>query len=588
MAEARMIVEATEEEEQRKLYEPPIPETEADLKAVVAALERMRNLSIADYYENIGIEQEKMIAIRRHVEQMRSKMTGANPPDMKYVLQFGQYDAYWKYINNGGPGVDSTLTPWNERWLTLNKLFNKSLPLYSEKGANLANLENYEDDYLNPNDIALQMKLLIRIGHMLGQVGILFKPASNTMPVFYEMKSIAEKNIEEIGIRYSNELEPLYKKYDNATTQSARNAIQKQIDEKHRQWNNAKHDYYQGVFGSAVNMAGIKYAAICDAVVKSYPTVMTNIMMISDPDVQYSLFLKLDETMTHVIVFGLEMLHGAFRVVPYIEYDYGDTQMLDPSTADREAQAADQRTNADLARQKAARDAFFEKAIDENSAWYKRENENYGAKMDFFFFKFEMNDFITKTSTILDFGCFSGTLNTVTNHLRGETAYNGTVKVGIAKDKFKNDAISAKAGATGSISFTTDGKGGIVPGSFQWKAGLEASIEVSNPNGSGGFSFSAGTGVGSSGAYAEIKGEVIKLGNKVEVGLEVTTTKGAALSGGVSITNEGNKDWNEWLDETGEALKKAGKGGDFVLDRMKKFGSKEKVLWNGEYVVHTW
>lgn len=543
MAATRQKAIETEQEDLKKQWEPPFePKTEADVEAITKALEMARNASIADYYENIKIEQEErltaLLNIRRHVEQMRSKMSGANPPDMQYLLQYSTYDAYW----NSGVNAHTVMNPWEEQRDKLIRQTDALFGKYYEKMGNLAEIAKNKDDYLNPNDVIFQIMLVTKINNMIGRF------ATNVSAIGDTMKAIDE--LQKIG--YANQ--------DRAT--------------------------YIRIFGSAVNIAGMKYYAIRNAVIRSYAPVMTHIMMVSDPDVQLYLMTKWDTILTTITVGGMVMLNEAYCTpTVYARPESGSTQMIDPGTAEREAQG---RAEADLAREKAARDAFYKNIIDENSAWYKRENDNYGVKMDFVVFKFEQNDFITKTSTILDIGCFSGTLNTVTNHLRGGTTYNGTVKIGISSDKFAKDAVEAKFGASGQISFTTDGKGGVVPRSFQWKAGLEGSVAVGREDGTGGFGMSVGAGWGSDGGYAEIKGEISRFGGKVEAGIEVTTTKGAVISGGASISSEGNKEWNEVWDKTQEALKAEKHGYDHVLDRMRKWGAKEKVLWNGEYVVHKW
>ena len=148
------------------------------------------------------------------------------------------------------------------------------------------------------------------------------------------------------------------------------------------------------------------------------------------------------------------------------------------------------------------------------------------------------------------------------------------MKVGLHKGKL--GGANASIGASSSFSFTTDGNGGIVPNSFQGKVGLEASVTA------GKYSMSVGMGIGTDGVYAEAKAAVSKFGGKVEVGLEVTTKKGVKLSSGASISNEGIKTLNR--DEILAKYAKETPGWSAFEKKHKKV----KVLWNGQYVVHTW
>jgi len=543
---------------------PESPATEAELAAVAGAFDGLRNSSIADYYEeaaNQAGERAKIEAIRRHVEQMKERMTGINPPDMEYVMQYSTHDAYW----NSGVSFRSTLGPWGDQ---LNKLIAQRATLddkYMEKLNNLAILAASRENYFNPNDISFQSMLVKKINDMIITFfGRNLSFVLNTTMDLRDIQRIREKKAERLVEKYQPQLDKLSLGPEVGA-----------YEDLHLQWDREIRNDILSWFANSTKLAGPRYLATRDAVIKSYPTVMVHIMMVSDPDVQNYLLTWWDEVMTTITIMSMSNLAGAYGVMGtwwWYPPDETEFEMVDPRSTEEWALSQDERSNAEIQRQQQAMRDFYEMNIDENSSWYKRENENYGNKMDFILFKFEMNDFIVKTSTRLDLGAFKGQLKTVTNNLRGSTAYDGSIKVGL----YKGD--KGGVGATGSFSFTTDGSGNITPSSIQWSGGLEAKI------GGGGFEVSGGAGGGSEGAYAEIKGEFSKLGGKVEVGVETTTLKGTKISSGVSISNEAVKEMS-----VAEILSKAAK--DNKTPEVGQFGNwykKEKVLWTGEYVVHEW
>ncbi|MCL1941171.1 MAG: hypothetical protein FWG09_04440 [Synergistaceae bacterium] len=559
-------------------------QNEADINALAEQMDKLKLATLADYYE--PFDPSAAADVRRHAESMKDMMKGLAPPDMAKHPMFSSYDAYRANVLSGEQGPDELMWEWSEKVSQLNEKKEYLHSVFVKKLHNLGTLLSMKNDHLNPNDMELQFDMAGGSTNLLisGFSCISNPMYMRKMETFPEMDELAEKKRKEIEARHAEELEQFHDYHRGhdinnqcGLRQSGDNACKRAHRRLLARQHNELNDHYSAVFANAMNLTLPLYDAFRKATIKAHPVVMSRIMMISDDDVQQYYLTLWEYTLTTVTSEALDMLGHAVRIVDwnFSPRKEEEAEMADPNPTRRsELAELEGPSNEDIIRRRQAREDFYSGKINEDSALYKKMDDMYGAEVNLFFFKFRINEFITRTSAKVDLGFASGEMSTFTNRVRDTTSYDGTLKIGVSKKI--NDKASIKAGASGSLSVTIDGNGDVVPNSVQWKVGLEATVK------GGPLSLKTGTGYGSEGGYATMGAELSKFGGTMGVGIEATASKGTRLSGDASISNEAIKDTAKSLAGDSAGGKKASDGFGGFHDN---FAKKKKTLWKGEYVI---
>jgi len=555
---------------------------EADIEALAEQIDKIDLMTLGDYYKDI--DPSAAADVRRHAKNMKDMMKGLTPPDLAKDPMFSSYNTYWASVTNGAQEPGAIKWDWAEKASQLSEKEKSLYPAYIKKFGNLMTLLSMKNDYLNPNDMEFQKDNIASVITLIAYFTLINQPMRIRVQItFPEMTGLAEKKRLEMNERQNEERRALEERHE---AERARydpipyEVTRRQEREKSRLFDrqhNEHNDHCTAVFANAMNLALPVYESFRNAAIKCHPAVMARIMMISDEDVQQYYLTMWEKTLTDVTCEAIGLLDCAISVLTFSYWPrrVEEAEMADPQPTRRSERAeAEGPSNEDLARRHQAYLDFYSGKIDENSRLYKKMDEMYGAEVDLFFFKFRINEFITRTTTKIDLGFASGQLGTYTNHMRDTTSYDGTVKIGVSRKI--NDQTSISAGASGSLALTIDGNGDVVPNSLQWKAGLEAGAK------GGSLSLKGGVSYGSDGGYATLRGELSRFGGSIGGGIEATASKGTRLSGDASVSNDAVKDAAKTLaGDTPGGRQASGNFGGF----HDNFARTKKTLWKGEYVL---
>jgi len=390
-------------------------------------------------------------------------------------------------------------------------------------------------DYANAWDVMIQQfnakKLLEKtsaIGAYIGAVN------SKTLEIYSSIVDKAQRDLMDLAKREGEEEDAAWERYTKDDSPNARKRYDIALHKIHLKYYPQYDPIYKRIFAELTQFTSMGYKKLERYVPKMYQTAMKHLVLISDLKIRARQEEILVGTIATGIQTALQLLLGAYghAAVKDIRECGCDEELLKAYEAEIKA-AEKKEGNAKIEKQRAAKNAFKNGIIDENSSFYKDYIKKYEREWNFIFFKYRTNEHFTVVDTNIwtPWGSFGRSSHT--NHISGSKRVSCDLSLGL-------DAGAVSGGAKFGYSYVKDKNGNIHPDDLDIRAGLEAS---------------AGKGPLSS-----------------SLGMEASLQRGTKVYGKLELTG------SEYID----AMKEAhfGKHGKWIRTELPAV-----ELWSGEYNI---